>query len=277
MTTEWIVTGNGRESGSGVRSAAVAALWLALAPGAWAEQFVVRFETEAAGLQTSTATFSAGGQETFESVATGSGIHYTSDFGTGGVIQGVYTDLQVNGADQYGGADGSGRYAVTFQSTGYEIRLSTSLAGGVNYFGYWLSALDANNVVTFYRGADALFEFTPADLLAMVSGHAEYYGNPNANFAGQNAGEPYAFVNFFDEGGYFDRIVFRQVAGGGYESDNHTVGRWLTQGTGTLLSARTVTVASAVPEPRQAWLLLAGAAMLTIRARRHRPGHWSAD
>jgi hypothetical protein len=204
------------------------------------------------------------GIETFESVSTGSGKTYSTDFGTGGAISATYHNLQVNNADQYGGANGSGHYAVTFSSTGYEIDFNGS---GVNYFGFWLSALDANNYVTFYRGGQKLLDFTPADLLAMVSGKSAYYGNPNSPFKGQNGGEPYAFVNFFDEGGYFDRIVFRQTGGGGYESDNHTVGIWQTQGTGTVVSSTQVT---AVPEPSMALLFGMGSVLALLGTRRRR-------
>lgn len=243
-------------------------LWLAgaawLLPQAHAEQFTIRYETGAAGAQTTSATFSSVGVETFESVSTGSGKTYTTDFGTGGAISATYQNLQVNNADKYGGANGSGHYAVTFSNTGYEINFGGS---GVNYFGFWLSALDANNYVTFYRAGQKLLDFTPADLLAMVNGQSAYYGNPNAPFKGQNAGEPYAFVNFFNEGGYFDRIVFRQAGGGGYESDNHTVGFWQTQGTGAVVSSIQVT---AVPEPGLAVLFGLGSVVALSAARRRR-------
>jgi len=53
--------------------------------------------------------------------------------------------------------------------------------------------------------------------------------NPNSQFAGLNTGEPYAFVNFLDTNGTFDTVKFVQGAGGGYESDNHTVGYATTQ------------------------------------------------
>ncbi len=248
---------------------ALLALLAGAAQLAHADVFSVRYESEAAGKQTTSATFSSVGVETFETLSTGSGKTYTSNFGTGGAITGTYKNLQVNKADQFGAAGGTGRYAVTFSTTGYSLDLSTTIAGGVNYFGFWLSALDANNYVTFYRGSQVLLEFSPANLLAMVKNQPAYYGNPNSSFLGQNKGEPYAFVNFFNETSYFDRVVFRQAkTSGGYESDNHTVGRWKTQGTGTLVP--NPTQVSAVPEPTEMSLFALGLGLIGWRARRQR-------
>lgn len=136
---------------------------------------------------------------------------------------------------------------MTFAGTGYALDQLTTLPGGVTYFGFWLSALDANNPVSFYRSGALLLTFTPADLLAIVKGNAAYYGNPNVPFKGKNGGEFYAFLNFFNETGSFDRIAFQQAGGGGHDSDKHTVGRWLTQGSGTALPLDPAM--QAVPEP----------------------------
>jgi hypothetical protein len=212
--------------------------------------FDIRIESEKPGMQTTSATFNTGGVETFDAVKTGSGQKLVTDFGTDGAIKGTYTNLQVNKADQYGGAGGTGNYAVTFQNVGFTLDLTSSISGGVNYFGYWLSALDRGNTVTFLRGGRELFTFNPEDVIAGLqkTGNPEsYYGNPNQKFTGRNTGEPYVFVNFFSDVGGFDQIRFaEEPAGGGYESDNHTVGNFLTKGTGTAI---TVTPVDGVPEP----------------------------
>lgn len=186
---------------------------------------------------------------------------FTTDFGTGGTITGAYSAVQVNAADQYGGAGGTGNYAVAFSNTPYSIALTSTLTTGINYFGYWLSALDSGNQVGFYKNNVLLYNFLPSTLIAAVgscSGSNKYCGNPNSQFAGANTGEPYAFVNFVDTNGTFDSVRFVQNGGGGYESDNHTVG-FVTAQSGTNI---------AVAEPASLALLAFALACLTIVSRR---------
>src|SRR5277367_4779679 len=87
------------------------------ASAASADTFLLTYE--APGVQNSTATFSVSGVETFDSLATGNDAPFTTDFGTGGAITGTYSGpdgVQINNADQYGGAGGVGKYAVAFGS-----------------------------------------------------------------------------------------------------------------------------------------------------------------
>jgi hypothetical protein len=234
-----------------------------VAENAVANTFVVSYEGEAAGVQNTTATFSVSGVETFDNRGSWQSS-FTTDFGTSGAIKGTYAadsshGVQINSADQYGGAGGTGKYAVAFNYSPYSLTLTSS----VNYFGYWLSALDAGNLVTFYNaGGQKLFTFDPTDVLAAVHASATpslYYGNPNAAFTGQNSGEPYIFLNFFDTNGSFSKISFteKQNFGGGYESDNHTVGHYLTMGQGTVIPLVT-SVTAAVPEPATWAMMLLG-------------------
>jgi hypothetical protein len=97
----------------------------------------------------------------------------------------------------------------------------------VNYFGFWLSALDAGNQLAFLNGGVVVGTFTPADLVAALgacTGSNPYCGNPTPPFLGEDSGEPFAFVNFVDTTGFFNELAFTESPDvGNYESDNHTV------------------------------------------------------
>ena len=234
--------------------------------GAAQAAFLVTYE--APGAPATTATFDYVGVETFDGRGTGLKT-FTTNFGTGGnpvVISGQYSNVQINAVDVYGGANGS-NYAVAFSNTPYELTLLSAAGAGaaalpVTYFGYWLSALDAGNHVEFYRGGTKVFGFDPADVLALTGNcpASPYCGRPEAPHAGGNSGEPYVFLNFYDQSGLgFDKIRFFATGGGGYESDNHTVGYYKTV-TGTPVSS--------VPEPST--LALAGLAVVGLITRRRR-------
>jgi hypothetical protein len=230
--------------------------------------FVVSFEGEAAGVQNTTATFSTGGVETFDNLPVHSYPQsFTTHFGTSGAgstITGTYAagsgnGIQINSADQYGGAGGNGNYAVAFQNTPYSLTLTSNIHGGVNYFGYWLSALDRGNFVTFYGGGgQKLFTFDPTDVINAVQHSANpslYHGNPNSPYR-PDSSEPFIFVNFFDTAGSFSKVSFsEQNFGGGYESDNHTVGHYLTMGQGTDVALK---FSTAAPEPATWAMMLLG-------------------
>ncbi|RBP17199.1 hypothetical protein DFR50_10384 [Roseiarcus fermentans] len=195
---------------------------LTVAGAARADSFELNYE--APGVETSTATFSAVGVETFDTLKTGMNASFTAAFGATG-ITGTYSGpngVQINSADQYGGAGGTGKYAVAFNSDPYTLTLNQN----VNYFGYWLSALDAGNVVTFYANGVQVGQVSPGQVTAVTQLNKAYYGNPNANFKGQDSGESFAFINFYDTTGSFNQIQFSEAPtfGGGYESDNQTVG-----------------------------------------------------
>lgn len=235
------------------------AAFLAVAP-AHAASFIVTYE--AAGATHTTAGFDYTGVETFDGLATGV-RSFTSDFG-GSSITGTYSSVNILASDQYGGAGGS-NYAVAGLGVGsnsYSISFAQTGDAGINYFGYWLSALDAGNAVTFFNGESAVFTFTPTNVLDLIGGDLAYYGKPGT---GQNSSEPYVFLNFFYEGGTFDRIVFtqqRSANGGyaGYESDNHTVGFYNDIGGGTPVSG--------IPEPVTWMMMILGFGMVGAAIRR---------
>jgi|GEM_PF-1359489 len=202
----------------------------------------------ASGEQSTTAPLAVKGVETFDGRSSGG---FNTDFGTGGKINGTYSNVSIYNADQYGGAGGTGSYAMTWNS--YELALSSTLPGGVNYLGFWLSAIDGGNSVQIYNGATQLFDLKASDILTALDGDWHYKGNPTDAFLGQDYGEKYVFVNLASTTP-FDRVVFN-ASGGGLETDNHTVGYANT---------------GAVPEPAT-WLMMIlgfGGVGSLLRARR---------
>ena len=233
---------------------------------AMADPFTVTYEN--AGVQNTTSAFSYMGVENFNERPTGSGESFTTAYGTTPAsayqLSGTYSGVQVNSADQYGGAGGSGNYATTFSSAGYSLDLTatntvTGQAAPINYFGFWLSALDAGNQVSFYNNTTLVYSFSPTQVQSLLSNQSGYLGNPNAPYKGQNSGQQYVFLNFYDTLGSFNKIVFSESPQvGGYESDNQTIGYYTSQ-TGTN-----------VPEPASFALVasaLAGLAFVRQRAK----------
>ncbi len=205
--------------------------FVAAASAAQADTFAATYG--APGAQSATSAVASGtsviGTETFDSRPLGD-AGFVTDYGTAGVITGTYSaGTTILNADLYGSAGGTGYYAAAINGTGgYSVNLATNGIPGVNYFGFWLSALDSGNELALLRGGVVVGSYTPADLLAAVGAcpsASPYCGNPNPAFLGQDAHEPFAFVNLVDLTGYFDELRFSESPQvGNYESDNHTVG-----------------------------------------------------
>ncbi len=237
-----------------IRTAFLALATAGVASAAHADVFFLNYELF--GVQNTTAAFTSVGVETFDTRTSGAG--FTTDFGTSGAIAATYSPVQINSADRYGGAGGTGKYAVAFSGRSYSLHFTadpTLFPHGVNYFGYWLSALDAGNQVAFYRNGVQVGALSPGDVLARIGSNRNYFGNPNTHFSGLNASEPYAFINFYDKNGSFDEVRFSQSTnGGGYESDNHTVGFY--------------TAVGGTPEPASWAMLVAGFGLVGTGLRR---------
>jgi len=146
----------------------------------------------------------------FNSIGTGtkSNVSWTGWGGTG-----IFSSVQVNSADENGGANNS-NYAFSGNSTQTTLSLST----GVSYFGMWWSAGDSGNILDFYSGATKIFTFTSSVLDGLST---SYNGNPNSAFHGQNSAQKYAYINFFvQSGSQIDKVIAR---GSNFESDNWTL------------------------------------------------------
>ena len=197
-----------------------ASLITALTVGTAAKADTFFLNYEAPGVQNTTATFSVSGVETFNEQPTGVGSGFTTDYGTGGAITGTYSWRQRR-SDQPSRRLwrrwGTGNYIVAFGNTPYTLTLTADPIKdpqGINYFGYWLSALDAGNQVVFLKSGVEVGALTPADVIAKLGASGPYYGNPNPPFQGGDSGEPYAFINFYDLNGTFDQVVFTERSGG---------------------------------------------------------------
>lgn len=137
---------------------------------------------------------------------------------------GTFDKLYVLPADQYGGADNS-KYSV--QGVGSPVsKTILNLDTASAYFGFWWSAGDSSNLLRFYSGHDGtgtlLAEFSTASLLKALG--STYYGNPvEGSNEGKDAGEPFAFINFFAvDGVAWSSIVLTNSSSSGFESDNYT-------------------------------------------------------
>jgi hypothetical protein len=154
----------------------------------------------------------------FNSLSTG--VHNNVDWS--GV--GSFDQLKIMNADQFGGATDAThpngtKYSV--QGVGSAVTTTTlTLDNASGYFGFWWSAGDAANVLTFYKNGDLVAQFTTDSLINALD--SSYSGNPKNRSL--NYGEKYAFINFFgDAFTTWDTITFTNgSAGSGFESDNYT-------------------------------------------------------
>lgn len=212
------------------------------------------------------------GMENFDTDTSWTGGAFTSNFPmqsgstlTDGLIQGSYTgSLTKSAYNEYGGAGGTGDY-VTVSNSAYTLTLTnySSDIPGVDYFGLWFSALDSGNELQFYSDNTLLYTFGAQSFISLVGAcpAGSFCGNPNADENGKDSSEQFAFLNFFYQGGYFNKIVFTETTSAGFESDNQTVA-YLNPPTPS------GTVIDGAPEPGSMSLLALGAAVVIGLRRR---------
>lgn len=187
---------------------------------------------EAPGVQNTTVPFQHTGVETFDTRGTGL-QSFANDFGTGGQLVASFQNMPIRSANLWGGAGGVGLYPALFRPQIATIDFNR----GVDYVGFWLSALSGGHSITVYDGATLVAQYTSATIFSGLPNDPDYFGNPTLNFEGQAGHERFAFVNLTAQNGTFDKVVFSQSSGGGLEFDNFTVG------------------ANAIPEPGT-WLMM---------------------
>lgn len=174
-------------------------------------QATIIFTREGAGVQQT--SVSGATTETFNSLTAGPLGGYLSPVGT------YSAGAAIVSPDQYGGANQTQYISVGAQSGTTQYTLTFPMLEA--YFGFYWSAGDAGNSVTFYQGTTLEGSFNVGDIIAGLP--AAYFGNPNT---GQDTGEPFVYLNFTssDLGSRFDRVVFsNNGTGSGFETDNHSV------------------------------------------------------
>jgi autotransporter-associated beta strand protein len=198
-------------------------------PSAYAQISII---AEAPGVVQSTASFSSNEIIDFNALSTGPNA---------GITQGVVSISggQIATHDLYGGAPSFN--GTSWSRTGNYITtdnpafITISLSSARNYFGLWVSAINAPNVIQIYNGATLLRQYDAAELNTFLS-NTQYLGNGAlaSEGGGFNPPEYFAFVNFYGLSSVsFDRIV---LSGNGFESDNFTVGFYSSTGSGTNIS-----------------------------------------
>lgn len=160
----------------------------------------------------------------FNSSSLGNNGFNLNNAGTTYTYEGNY---ELVNADIYGGADGSRhiRSVITDNdSSCFRVKVNQNQ----RYFGFWWSAGDPYNKLTFRNNGQQVGVFVTEDLENFIENSntvdsSGYYGNPNSNYG--NSGEPYSFVNvFLDDNVVFDEVIFETTTNSGakFESDNHT-------------------------------------------------------
>lgn len=171
--------------------------------------------------------------------------------------------------NQYGGVNGT-NYPELFGNgssttpANYNLSLATTGVPGANYFGIWISALDAFNNLKLYDGTTMIADFTATTLQAKLGNCTSpstnlYCGNPTTQFKGQDSGELFVYVNVFDLSGFITNVQFNDTGSSGFESSNHAV---------AYANPIHVTGAVLIPEPGSAGLIATAVLGLLQRRRR---------
>ena len=191
----------------------------------------------------------------------------------------------VRGANDFGGAGGSGNYLLSGSVVGLTTPTShaLTLSADAGYFGVWVSSMDAFNQIRFLNNGTVVGIFSASSILGIGSplippdpnpdlgtGH---YGNPNN---GRNIREPFVYLNFYAQNAasQFDAVEFIQLGNnGGFEIDNVAV---LTELILAGDRGNDENVVGLLPVPEPLGLIAVGAALLVAARRRiGRPRHAS--
>jgi hypothetical protein len=251
-----------------LKLAAVAAAGMALlsAPATTARAGLV-LTASGVGVQSSSASGIT--TETFNSIAAGAYTNTTLNTAVGTLTS--TGTFNVQAADIYGGAGGTGNYFVFGLPSGSAAPVSLTLAPvtPASYLGFWWSAADSFNEVSLYSENTLVGYFNATTALgALVGG---YLGNPNPGQSSPFVNAPYAYLNLYGtDGTTFDKVVFSNsnTVAGGFEVDNISLSSAPGPITGTVIPGGVTS--TAVPEPSTLTAAGIGGVLMIGFARRRR-------
>jgi hypothetical protein len=208
--------------------------------------------------------------ETFNSRPLGTINGYQSP--TTGISYSTSGGADILPNDKYGGYQ-SGNYLGIAKNNSVTLSFTGSPS---QYFGFYFTAGDGNNKITFYSGNTLLFTFSTSTLIGILPKTAgshvtaingsvyntlDYYGQPVSNL---DPNEPFAYLHFVAAAGVtFDRIVLSQGTNAIFENDNHSL-----LAVAPVIPDTLVKVPTTVPEPSA--LLLSGLGLSAFLLRRKR-------
>lgn len=154
-------------------------------------------------------------------------------------------------ANVYGGASSElaapirGGTGTGFATVWPGSPMALTLTEPATYLGLWWSAGDGTNLIQFYSGDTLVGTFSFDALMGALSNQnldstngsqysvADYFGNP---VDGGDAGEPFAYLHVFAAAGKsFDKVVFTENGGGGFEFDNLMIAKGTNETSTTLV------------------------------------------
>lgn len=142
-------------------------------------------------------------------------------------------DLQVKDSNEFGGANVS-KFITQNQNSLGEFLQSYQLTVNEDqkYFGFWWSAGDPYNEITFKNDGVTVASFRTEDLVNFIDSSGvvttvDYLGNPNSVYntvESNHKTQPFSFVNvFFNDDSVYDEIIVTSDYGNSaFESDHHT-------------------------------------------------------
>jgi uncharacterized protein with beta-barrel porin domain len=189
---------------------------------------------EGNGLETSSVANSL--VYSFNTLPSGTGISATWSNGVDTI--GALGNFNVLPPDKFGGSsygatnanltnnggDSSYGAAQNHVNTNIASASTITFSSPISYFGVWWSAGDSGNAIVFLNGTNVVATFNTAWLNSGLTNSA-YKGMPTGPSKGLNAGQNYAFLNFYGASNttFTSVAIYQNTSGGNFELDNLTV------------------------------------------------------